>query len=392
MKKNKDNVKDIMLPHSHAKVEFYKEYLKRYLRILCLSPKVNKIRIYDLFCGVGIYKDGGKGSPIEAYEAICECLQDIRFANSDTEIILTVNDIDETKVSTVQKYINSLPQTPHCKVNYHNKNFSEMVTLAQSEISSFEPNTRNLFFIDPYGYKEIAGDMLFSLLQNEKTEVILFLPVSFMYRFIKASLEDGGEQYEALRHFTDSLFNRFQKEELLQVQSIDDYVALLKKALTFGSEVYATSYTIERDKANMFCLFFMTKHIFGLQKILEVTWELDELNGRGFRLPEPENLMSSLFEQQDKAKAKSENFERLKSLIIDKISARPCNNNEMYVFVLENGFLPKQANEVFKYLQKNDSKFYVNIADTDNPARKGSFYLDWKADKKVDFGYKSIKK
>lgn len=392
MKKNKDNVKDVMLPHSHAKVEFYKEYLKRYLRILCLSPKVNKIRIYDLFCGVGIYKDGGKGSPIEAYEAICECLQDIRFANSDTEIILTVNDIDETKVSTVQKYINSLPQTPHCKVNYHNKNFSEMVTLAQSEISSFEPNTRNLFFIDPYGYKEIAGDMLFSLLQNEKTEVILFLPVSFMYRFIKTSLEDDSEQYEPLRHFTDSLFNRFQKEELLQVQSIDQYVDLLKQALTFGNEVFTTSYTIERDKANMFCLFFMTKHRFGLQKILEVTWELDEINGKGFKLPEPENLMTALFAQQDKEKAKAENFERLKTLIIGKLSERPCNNKEMYNFILENGFLPKHANEVFKYLQKNDSKFYVNIAGTDTSARKGSFYLDWKADKKVDFGYKNIKK
>ena len=391
MKKHKDNAKDIMLPHSHAKVEFYKEYLKRYIRILCLSQKVNKIRIYDLFCGIGIYKDGGKGSPIEAYEAICECLQEERFAKSGTQIFLTVNDIDSKKVESVKNHIDSLPSVANCKVNYYNKEFSNIVSIARNEISSFEPNTRNLFFIDPYGYKEITGEMLFDLLQNEKTEVILFLPVSFMYRFIKASLEDDAEQYEALRHFTDSLFNRDQKKELFQVQSIDDYVALLKKVLTFGSNVYTTSYTIERDKTNTFCLFFMTKHIFGLQKIVEVMWDLDELNGKGFRLPEPENLMTSLFEVQDKEKAKTENFERLKSLIVDEISQHSCNNKTLYQFVLENGFLPKHANEVLKYLQNNDSKFYVNEAGTTTPARKNSFYLAWKENVKVEFGYKTQK-
>jgi three-Cys-motif partner protein len=65
----KKNVKNTLQIHSQAKIEFYEKYLNRYLRILCLSKFIKRINIYDVFCGMGIYEDGGKGSPIVAFEA-----------------------------------------------------------------------------------------------------------------------------------------------------------------------------------------------------------------------------------------------------------------------------------------------------------------------------------
>lgn len=56
----KTDPKHNLMLHSRAKVEFYKNYLERYLRILCLSKYINNVNIYDVFCGMGIYEDGEK--------------------------------------------------------------------------------------------------------------------------------------------------------------------------------------------------------------------------------------------------------------------------------------------------------------------------------------------
>jgi three-Cys-motif partner protein len=70
MAKRNFNVKNTLQIHSQEKVKFYKTYLNRYLRIMCLSKHIDRINIYDVFCGMGIYEDGGKGSPIAAFDEI----------------------------------------------------------------------------------------------------------------------------------------------------------------------------------------------------------------------------------------------------------------------------------------------------------------------------------
>jgi three-Cys-motif partner protein len=74
-KQKTPNVKTTLQEHSKAKVEFYTSYLKRYLRIINRVPLISHINIYDVFCGMGIYEDGGKGSPIAAFEVIEELIK-----------------------------------------------------------------------------------------------------------------------------------------------------------------------------------------------------------------------------------------------------------------------------------------------------------------------------
>lgn len=54
MSKTSTDAKKIMLLHSEAKIEFFKKYLERYLRILYLAPTIAEINIFDVFCGTGI--------------------------------------------------------------------------------------------------------------------------------------------------------------------------------------------------------------------------------------------------------------------------------------------------------------------------------------------------
>ena len=64
------DAKVVMLEHSEAKVSLYRAYLATYLSILSRVPSIQRIFLFDLMCGEGIYANGGKGSPVIATEVI----------------------------------------------------------------------------------------------------------------------------------------------------------------------------------------------------------------------------------------------------------------------------------------------------------------------------------
>jgi len=361
--------KKTMLIHSEAKVEFFKTYLERYLRILYLAHGIDEINIFDVFCGTGIYENGKKGSPIVAFDAIKKLRDDQGF---DKRINLIVNDSKETKVSTVRDYIDNNNRN-YCDVGYHNQPAELMFGEVIKQLNRQSRNSRNLVFIDPYGYKEIRKATLQKLLENERTEIILFLPISQMQRFTTTALESDLEPYKPLRIFVDSFFEESHPIRKQYVSAIQ-YIDYLKEKLRF-EKYFSASYYIERDESSYYGLFFISPHIYGIQKILEVKWDLDEEGGKGFRQPEAQPSFS-LFEQQDKELAKNDNYKRLEEILKNSLQT-PKNNWELYEIILQNEFLPKHANEIFKNWQENSKTLKVSEINTGKPARKNSFYVNW---------------
>jgi len=263
------DVKNTMQIHSKAKVDFYKTYLERYVAILCQSQYIRHIRIYDVFCGMGIYEDGGKGSPVVAYDTIKGIYEAHHIANN-TDITLTINDISTERIAKVNDYIDSHNHS-YCTVRPFNLDISRLLDIIVPEIDTTSNDTRNLVFIDPYGYKDIKKELLLSLMKNGYTEVILFLPISHMQRFTNAAIQDeySISQYEPLRNFVYSFFPDENHPIRQNTVKAKDYIQYIADALKFGNQYFATSYYIERDKANYFALFFMSSNIFGFEKILE---------------------------------------------------------------------------------------------------------------------------
>ena len=372
MAKNYD-VKNTMQIHSKAKVDFYKTYLERYVSILCQSKYIHHIRIYDVFCGMGLYEDGGKGSPVVAYDTI-KSIYETHKITSNTEITLVVNDKSEARIARVKEYIESNKHS-YCKVCPYNLEIGQLFGIIIPEINKTPNDTRNLVFIDPYGYKDIKKELLLDLMENGRTEVILFLPISHMQRFTNAALQDDDAiiQYEPLRNFVYSFFPDTNHPIRQSTVKAKEYIRYVADALKFEDKFFATSYYIERDRANHFALFFMSSNIFGFEKILETKWALDEEHGGGFKLPE---ATGNLFAEEFALEAKNENANRLKSLL-ERTLISPRTNNEIYELVVRHEFLPKHANEVLRELQQNNPRFSViNIANGKN-ARKNSFYLSY---------------
>lgn len=220
-------------------------------------------------------------------------------------------------------------------------------------------------------------------MENRKTEIILFLPISHMQRFTDVAVKDEKEmaQYKPLRDFIDGFFPDPNHPIRQNTVSVKEYIRYVTEALRLDSDIYTTSFYLERDKnkSTFFALFFISPNIYGFEKILEVKWGLDEEAGRGFNIPE---RIGDLFEKEMALESKQNNALRLKKLLEEHLP-KGRTNKEIYEFVLRNEFLPKHANEVLRKIQEENPNFKVIDFNTGKPVRKGAFYIDHNPSKLV---------
>jgi len=373
-KRKKIDAQKVMLPHSQAKLDFYKDYLKRYIPILRLAKFTTSINIFDVFCGTGIYENGAKGSPILAFEAIKESSDNISDFNTQlTPINLFINDLETNKIEQVKEYLQDKNKNV-CKLEFQNKDAVEFLSDINQKIKTQTSKDRNLILIDPYGYKNIKKEYIEQLISNKRnTEIILFLPISQIYRFTDKVLNNEDSNVKALKEFIESFFpnknHPIYKNQLTDEKELIEYI---REALTIENNFFSTSYFIQRDNKNHFyALFFITPSIYGLEKILEVKWSLNEEHGEGFEQPKQ---MQSLFADQEKESAKQEQYSKLEQILLNYISAnKTVSNNQIYELTLRNMYLKKHANQILSNLHK-DGKIVIELQ---NNARKGYFYLGY---------------
>lgn len=368
---NKD-VKLNLLNHSEAKVRLLGEYLKRYLNIICNDKYTTRIRIFDLFCGEGLYANGGEGSPL----VIMRQVKDIHFENVKTRKIPKIdchfNDIDSKKIKKVEKIIKekALYYPEFGNLEFSEIDYKDKIKELLLELSELKSKHQKAFvFIDPYEYKHIKASQIKSLMENENTEVLLWLPTQFMYRFATNGTP------EALKDFIEELVPNFNE---CQPNNVWGFVEQLTKGFqTFlGDRYFVDTFTIKKDLNTLFCLFFFTSHIKGFEKMLEAKWKIDTEQGKGWNYSENQQSLFEDFKTNPLEK-------KIKDYLIEK----KRYNGEIYEFTLRQGFLPKHANEIFYNWQKNDKLEVLTISG--EKARKKSFYIGYNyyktENKKVTF-------
>lgn len=387
----KQTSKDIMLAHSKAKVDYYQKYLARYLSIMSVARNIDEVNIFDVFCGRGIYADGGLGSPIRTVQTVKEVRSN---QPSEKRINIYFNDAEIKFVKQVKKYIND---------NYpDNKEFCNITYLCAPAEVLFERlcrflpktsfGTKNFLFVDPYGYKDINRQTFQRLMMNQNTEILLFLPISFMHRFTHYSFnKDANNGALRLREFIEQFFPTDHKIRRDEPMDVKEYIDALAEAFTFEGKYFTSSYFIERDSRNYFALFAICNNLLGLEKAVETKWSLDEEDGQGFHQPDP-NQQLNLFTEMFKEENQKEHFEDLKTLILVYLQGARYGrtNGDIYRFVLRHGYLPKHTNAVLRHLQDNDL-IKVTLPDTGKEARKHSFYINYDASKDVKFPKALIK-
>lgn len=387
-KKKAKTAKDVMLPHSRAKVAFYREYLTRFLSIMSVSKYCEKVNIFDVFCGRGVYADGGHGSPIQAMETI----QRVRHDHpSNTEIRLYLNDLVKNNVEGVKEYIKNHFSDDLCSVKYLNAPAASLFSQLPTYLRQTSPDSKNLLFIDPYGYKEIHKQTLYELLSNRRTEILLFLPISFMHRFTHYAF-DGSANNTAkpLKEFISEFFDEDHPVRGNQPMDVKQYIKELTKAFSFGGKFLTTSYFIQRDCKNYFAVFYMTSNWLGLERAVDSMWALDNGFGQGFWLDDdskgPSLFDDTIFEENRRQYV----HEQIRMKLMALLMQQPRSNADLYKYFLLEGYTITRVNPVLKELQ-NNNQIIVTLNGTDTPARKGAFYLKYKEAINVAFPKVEIK-
>ncbi len=148
-----------------------------------------------MFAGEGKYSDDEKGSPIVAME----CIKNHYNSNNNScpDIDVWFNDFSKSqidigkfKIERVEEFVSKIYKPENVKVKFSKINSSNILSEIHKDLNKLQINERALLFIDPWGYKDIKPDVLKAILGNGKTEIILFLPISFMYRFADKALTD----------------------------------------------------------------------------------------------------------------------------------------------------------------------------------------------------------
>ncbi len=376
IREKKQTAKDIMLAHSKAKVDFYQAYLTRYLSIMSVTKFVDTINIFDVFCGRGEYADGGLGSPIRAVQTIQQIKQE---RPSSLKINLYLNDAEKEYVEQVKKYIQEhfTDINNCCQIHYLNMPASDLLNQLCVLLNQTEKNERNFIFIDPYGYKDIHKNIFQRLMKNGKTEILLFLPISFMHRFRNYAFNDKANKGALpLKLFISEFFPESHPVRNEEEMDVIEYIEALTEAFSINNTYYTTNYFIERDMHNYFALFFICNNLLGFEKAVETKWYFDEEAGKGFH-QQIDTQQLNLWDDY----VRNEQIRERKSKLIEKVkvflSSRERSNSEIYEYALRLGYKPSHANEVLRDLQ-NDGKIIVTICENKKEARKGSFYLNYK--------------
>jgi len=220
-------------------------------------------------------------------------------------------------------------------------------------------NQKAFIFIDPYEYKHIKASQIKNLMSKGNSEVLLWLPTQFMYRFASNGTP------EALKDFITEIIPNFNE---WRPGNVWNFISELKQGFQnfLGSSFFVDTFTIQKDTNTVFCLFFFTSHIKGFEKMLEAKWEIDTEYGKGWDYAG--NTLSLFHEYKTNP---------LETKLKEYLKEKKRYNGEVYEFTLRQGFLPKHTNEIF-YNWRNDGKLSVTKSDGTEVKNKKHTYLGYK--------------
>jgi len=329
--------------HTEIKLMLYEQYLQIYLMILLNTPHINTIHIYDLFCGKGETDEGQVGS---ALITVKQVISSACIYKNSKRIIVHLSDKEQSYCDELNSRLNLIKMPVNVKIYVQCIEFKDEVSKIISRHNQ-EKESKVLFFIDPYGYKDTPPETLLDLKKNPNTELFLFLPVSFIHRFISSPKSNPSlDKWMTFMSITapptdlsktvDSITSRFSQEGF-----------------------FSGSFSLDNQQYNsQYAIFFVTSNIYGLEKFNEVKWKIDPIEGSKMGRNFSEKVIPSIEETWRKAR-----LDKLAQTIREYISAKPdkmIDNIELYHIVIKQGYLPSHFNKVWGQNQFLEREFLTS--------------------------------
>jgi len=324
-----------------TKLEIFEKYLDSWLPTFILSKYDRPIQIFDLFAGAGVDIKGVEGSPLRILRIIQKYTPILRSKNKKVNLYL--NDFDKSKITTLKD---------KCYEKIKEYDIEDVVILNISEIPFdkflIEYKSKldygcNLIFIDQNGFKEVTEDVFKYLINIDTSEFIFFISSSYLHRFAK---DPEIQKYHPKFDFSKIVNCNRKDVHRIICQEFHKYVP--QNIKNFGLLPFSI---MKSDNNNVYGLIFVSKHILGADKFLDVVWKMNFLNGNA-NYDIDEDVKKAQIDLFDgKSMTKIEGFQnKLNDLILKN---KLITNRDFYEHTINAGHIPKHAFEEIVKMKKN---------------------------------------
>jgi three-Cys-motif partner protein len=282
------------LPVYHAHHGAKHELLRRYMDVW--MPKLGfthgQIALVDGFASAGRYREGERGSPFIILDAyVGRSASDRARFKSPPHLVFIESRKDYAQNLTAE--VESYPTLHGATVDViHGSYEVEFPKVVAYLASAYRQPVPTFAFIDPRGYADNPFSHIadFKGAMPNKSEVMVYLPASFMARFLETGITDealtklyGGPTWEEAKALDEQSRQRVGQ----------------KLAVLFGDRLkehfnWVTSFNVEPERHNDYYLLFGTDHKDGLRAMKQGMWRVDAHGGEGFKqakvLPEQGQL------------------------------------------------------------------------------------------------------
>ncbi|HEU5063935.1 MAG TPA: three-Cys-motif partner protein TcmP [Solirubrobacterales bacterium] len=282
-------------PHTAAKHQVLRAYLDGWLGVMAnqalkvqrLDAGRPRLLLLDGFAGPGRYAGGEEGSPLIMLDALLSHAHFGAWEGVDFEFLFIEH--DESRVEHLRKEIEQIGSLPNNVITRTEHGEFEKVydTLVDPLIQAGLPT---FAFIDPFGYSSASMSITGRLLDFPRCEVLYFLPMSFIHRFV-----GRPGQEKAL----GSLFGTEGWQAAIDLEGperTDFLLDLFERQLAANGGVeFVRSFQLRTLDGNDYRLVFSLGHTKGLELAKDAMWKVDPVAGTSYRA-ETESGQEVLFD------------------------------------------------------------------------------------------------
>jgi three-Cys-motif partner protein len=271
-------------PHMRVKHALYRQYLSKWMPIMINGKWAGDITYAEDFAGPGVYLDGSPGSPVIAIESIVRDPA-LRTRSKNVRFIFVDEDPRCTDLLKRQLIEAVKPVTLDglkrvgMSVAISTDDYQPRLTHMLADQGAW--GKPMLVVLDTFG-GGVKYDFVSRIAKNPSSEVLITFQPQYFSRFASADKIThgdevfGGEQWrEVVRHPDD------EKTKWI----MEAYRRRLQDA---GFEFVLTFELVDVRGQSLF-LVFGTGHLRGLEKMKEAMWEIDPINGVGYKDPKDPN-------------------------------------------------------------------------------------------------------
>ena len=347
---------------TNIKLQIFQNYLREWLPVFIARKKViwNTINIFDFFAGPGSDIKGTSGTPLIIKNELVPYFNDIISKKLDVNLIF--NEFNKKKFKVLEERMLPDDRDLHpYSITIETMDFKVAFDKYYTQMQN--SNAANLLLFDQSGIKHITDDIFNRIIALKTTDFLFFISSATIKRFGTSP---------SISKYINIPRDELEKTPYHHIhRMVMEYYRLM---VPQNRDYYLAPFSIKKA-SNIYGLIFGSGNLIGIEKFLKTCWRSDKERGEANFDIDQDKIIPGQLDIFTGNTRKPKKLELFEIELEEKILSRTIRtNDEVYIFTIMNGFIPKHANKVIKKL-KTENKIKNRTFEISYRVTKNNAYI-----------------